>query len=152
VDAAALYEEGMSIRAVAARIGRSYEFTRRRLIRAGVQLRRQAAATEPAPVAEEFARLYGDGLSIAAVAEETGYPYSYVRRQLLLAGVTLRPGARRVEADPVAEHLAGLYRRDLSLRAIQQREGYSYDFIRTRLLAAGVELRDHQGRHRKAVA
>ncbi|MEU3785221.1 helix-turn-helix domain-containing protein [Streptomyces sp900129855] len=153
VDVAALYEEGLSIRAVAARTGRSFEYTRLRLIAAGVEPRRQAAATEPDPAAQDFARLYGDGLGLNAVVEVTGHSYRYVRRQLLLAGVQLRPrGGQPVEADPVAEYLAGLYRRGLSLRAIRARTGYGYGFIRTRLLTAGVELRDQHGRPRKAVA
>ncbi|MFF6801058.1 helix-turn-helix domain-containing protein [Streptomyces sp. NPDC012616] len=101
----------------------------------------------------DVAALYEEGLSIHGVAAETGRCYSNVRRELLRAGVKLRQsGGRPVEVDPVAEYLAGLYRRGLSLRAIQQREGYGYDFIRTRLLAAGVQLRDHAGRPRKAVA
>lgn len=153
VDVAALYEEGLSIRAVAARTGRSFEYTRLRLIAAGVELRHQVAPTEPAPVAQEFARLYDDGLGLNAVAEVTGHSYRYVRHQLLLAGVKLRPsGGQPVEVDQVAEHLAGLYRRGLSLRAIQARTGHGLGFIRTRLLAVGVELRDQHGRPRKAVA
>ncbi|MFI1702971.1 helix-turn-helix domain-containing protein [Streptomyces griseoruber] len=158
MDVAVLYEEGLSIRAVAARTGRSFEYTRLRLHAAGVELRSQVAPTEPDPVAQEFARLYEDGLGLNAVAEVTGHSYRYVRRQLHLAGVPLRPsGGQPVEADQVAEYLASLYRvgqfgRGLSIRAIQKRTGYGYAFIRTRLLAAGVELRDQHGQPRKAVA
>lgn len=101
----------------------------------------------------DVAALYEEGLSIRAVAEEIGHGYSIARRQLLAAGVRLREsGGRPLEADPVAEYLAGLYQRRMSLRAIQSHTGYGYAFIRTRLLAAGVELRDRQGRPRKAVA
>ncbi|MEU2265022.1 helix-turn-helix domain-containing protein [Streptomyces olindensis] len=153
VDVVALYDEGLGIRSVAARIGRSFEYTRVRLHQAGVEMRQHTASTEPDPIAQEFARLYDDRLSIRAVGEATGYPASYVRRQLLLAGVELRPsGGQTVEADQVAEYLASLYRRGLSLRAIRARTGYGYAFIRTRLHAAGVELRDPQGRPRKVAA
>ncbi|MER7477344.1 helix-turn-helix domain-containing protein [Streptomyces sp. NPDC126510] len=106
----------------------------------------------------DVAALYDEGLGIRSVADEIGRSYSTARRQLLAAGVKLRPsGGRPLEADPVAEYLAGLYRggqfgNGMSIRAIQQRTGYSYGFIRTRLHAAGVELRDPQGRPRKAVA
>lgn len=101
----------------------------------------------------DVAALYEEGLGIQAVAEEIGRSYSTARRQLLAAGVKLRDsGGRPLEADPLAEYLAGLYRRGDSLRALQARTGYGYAFIRTRLLAAGVELRDHGGRPRKAVA
>jgi hypothetical protein len=105
-------------------------------------------------VTVDVAALYDEGLGIRSVAEETGRCYSTVRRQLLAAGVKLRPsGGRLLEADPVAEYLADLYEhRRLSLRAIQDRTGYEYTFIRRRLLAAGVVLRDRQGRVRKAVA
>ncbi|MFF5668865.1 helix-turn-helix domain-containing protein [Streptomyces hygroscopicus] len=106
----------------------------------------------------DVAALYDEGLSIRSIAEETGHSYSTARRQLLAAGVELRPsGGRPMAADPVAEHLAALYRvgqfgRGMSIRAIQQRTGYGYAFIRTRLRAAGVELRDRNGLPRKAVA
>ncbi|KUN32469.1 hypothetical protein AQJ11_02790 [Streptomyces corchorusii] len=100
----------------------------------------------------DVAALYEEGFGIRSVAEEIGRSYTTARRQLLAAGVKLRPsGGRRLQADPVADYLAGLYRRGLSLRAIEARTGYRYWFIRTRLLAAGVELRDRNGRPRKAV-
>lgn len=102
----------------------------------------------------DVAALYDEGLGIRSVAEEIGRCYSTARRRLLAAGVELRKsGGRPLEPDLVAEYLASLYKhRRLSLRAIQDRTGYGYSFIRTRLLAAGVELRDRQGRSRKAVA
>jgi transposase len=109
-------------------------------------------------VSVDVAALYREGLGIRSVAEELGRSYSTARRELLAAGVELRPsGGRLMEADPVAEYLATLYRvgqfgRGLSIRAIQERTGYGYAFIRTRLLAAGVELRDQHGQPRKAVA
>ncbi|MEU0627702.1 helix-turn-helix domain-containing protein [Streptomyces sp. NPDC005989] len=98
----------------------------------------------------DLAALYDELQSIRAVAERTGLPYSNVRRQLHRAGVKLRPSGGRpldLDADPVADYLAGLYRRDLSLRAIKARTGYGYGFIRARV---GPELRDRQGRPRKA--
>ncbi|MFJ7489746.1 helix-turn-helix domain-containing protein [Streptomyces sp. NPDC097727] len=94
--------------------------------------------------------LYEELQSIRAVAERTGLPFSNVRRQLLRAGVELRPSGGRpldVDADPVADYLRGLYRRGLSLRAIKAGTGYGYAFIRARV---GPELRDQQGRPRKA--
>ncbi|MER6632268.1 helix-turn-helix domain-containing protein [Streptomyces sp. NPDC000987] len=103
-------------------------------------------------VSVDIAALYDEGMGIRSVAEETGQSYSTARRHLLAAGVELRPsGGRPLQADPLAYYLAGLYRR-MSLRAIQARTGYGYAFIRTRLRAAGVELRDRQGRPRKAEA
>lgn len=98
----------------------------------------------------DLAALYDELQSIRAVAEHTGRPFSNIRRQLLRAGVELRPSGGRpldLEADPVADYLAGLYRRGLSLRAITARTGYKYAFIRLRV---GPELRDQQGRPRKA--
>ncbi|WP_019061770.1 helix-turn-helix domain-containing protein [Streptomyces prunicolor] len=106
----------------------------------------------------DVAALYDEGLGIRSVAEEIGRSYSTARRRLIAAGVELRPsGGRPMEADQVAEYLATLYRagqfgRGLSIRAIAERTGYTNDFVRTRLLAAGVELRDRHGRPRKAVA
>ncbi|MFB0617286.1 helix-turn-helix domain-containing protein [Streptomyces sp. AGS-58] len=100
----------------------------------------------------DIAALYEEGLGIRSVAQKIGCNYSAARRQLLANGVTLRPsGGRPLEVDTVAEYLAGLYKSQLSLRAIQARTGYGYDFIRRRVLAAGVELRDSQGRPRKVV-
>ncbi|MEU9758905.1 hypothetical protein [Streptomyces sp. NPDC047985] len=86
--------------------------------------------------------LYDELQSIRAVAERIGLPYSNVRRQLHRAGVKLRPSGGR----PL-DYLAGLYRRDLSLRAIKARTGYGSAFIRARV---APELRDRQGRPRKA--
>lgn len=92
--------------------------------------------------------LYDEHQSIRVVAELTGRSYSNIRSQLHRAGVELRPSGGRpldLDADPVADYLAGLYRRDLSLRAIKARTGYGYAFIRARV---GPDLRDRQGRPR----
>ncbi|MFJ5723701.1 helix-turn-helix domain-containing protein [Streptomyces sp. NPDC093149] len=97
----------------------------------------------------DIAALYEERQSIRAVAEHIGQPYSRVRRQLLQTGVKLRPSGGRpldLEGDPVADYLAGLHRRGLSLRAIMALTGYAYGFIRLRV----GELRDQQGRPRKA--
>lgn len=101
----------------------------------------------------DVAALYESGMGIRGVAEEIGSSYSTVWRRLHAAGVQLRPaGGRPLEPDPLAEYLAARYRSGESLRDLEAATGYRYGFIRTRVLAAGVELRGPNGRPRKGVA
>ncbi|CAL9609274.1 hypothetical protein SUDANB1_05591 [Streptomyces sp. enrichment culture] len=93
VDIAALYDEGMSVRGVAGRIGRSYSTARKHLLAAGVEMRPTGStiASETLELAKEAAELYGQDLTVRAVAERLGYSHSYVHHLLDLAEVEMRP-------------------------------------------------------------
>lgn len=93
--AMALYETGLSIREVAAKLGCSFGTVRTILHKADVTLRPQGAVRGRSIVsATDATRLYGEGMGIRAVAAELGVKKDSVRKALLDAGVTLRRRGR----------------------------------------------------------
>jgi DNA-directed RNA polymerase specialized sigma24 family protein len=71
---------------------RNYQLSKSAVLKvladAGVQMRRQAMASDQIAVSVE---LYVSGLSLSKVAAEVGVPKGSVRRALLRVGVQLRP-------------------------------------------------------------
>ena len=109
------------------------------------------------PSSRLLRRLYVDeGLSLDSIGERLGYSRSWVRKQLIAAGIDRRPaggrlGARRVddeaEADLV-EQISTLYVDEaMSLGAIGERLGRSRWWVRDRLDRAGVPIRRQGGPH-----
>ncbi|MBT3164030.1 hypothetical protein HTV80_13010 [Streptomyces sp. Vc74B-19] len=92
-DFARLYDDGLSIREVAARTGTSYTYARARLIAAGVEFRKTTTLERTLALADDCARLYGRGLSIRAVAARVGCSYRYTRDLIVLGGAVLRDSA-----------------------------------------------------------
>lgn len=89
-DFARLYDDGLSIREVAAKTGTSYRFARARLIEADVAFRKPTILERTLALADDCARLYDRGLSIRAVAARVGYSYRYTRELIVLGGAVLR--------------------------------------------------------------
>ncbi|SFW76104.1 helix-turn-helix domain-containing protein [Amycolatopsis australiensis] len=88
------YEQGASIHELAEKAGLSYTWMRRKLLKAGADLRRRPSPkTSPVPV-DQLAEEYRQGASILQLAKKYGLYYKRVRELLLGHGVQLRPSTR----------------------------------------------------------
>lgn len=87
------YQDGMSVRAIAAKYKAGYGMVHRRLTQAGVMRPRNGVGgMEEAPDVAEWARMYEAGAGLRAIAAKYHVGHMKVRRYLMDAGVTLRPG------------------------------------------------------------
>jgi uncharacterized protein (DUF433 family) len=93
-EMARLYREGATIATLAAAAQRSYTWTRRLLLNAGVELRGRPAARACGVSVEQLAAEYADGASILTLADRHGLYFRQVRDLLLAHGVVLRPSTR----------------------------------------------------------
>ncbi|MEU0793831.1 helix-turn-helix domain-containing protein [Amycolatopsis sp. NPDC005961] len=96
---AELYARGASLAELARMSGLSYSWLRRRLLKAGVELRSRAAPRESPVAPGILADEYRAGVSILAIAEKHGLYYKRVRELLLREGVELRPSTRAKPDD-----------------------------------------------------
>ncbi|MFJ7210729.1 helix-turn-helix domain-containing protein [Amycolatopsis sp. NPDC098790] len=94
-----LYAGGSSLAELARMSGLSYSWLRRRLLKAGVELRSRSRPRESPVPPETLAEEYRAGTSILALAETYGLYYKRVRELLLLEGVELRPSTRAKRED-----------------------------------------------------
>jgi hypothetical protein len=96
---AEVYARGASLAELARLSGLSHSWLRRRLLKAGVELRSRPGPREspvpPAKLVEE----YRAGASILTLAETHGLYYKRVRELLLGEGVELRPSTRAKPDD-----------------------------------------------------
>jgi excisionase family DNA binding protein len=134
----ALYQDGLTLREVAARCGIAPETAARILRRAGVTVRPRGRV--PAD-RDRAAALYEDGLTLARVAARLSVHPETVRRHLREAGVAPRRPAPRARpaADPAAVRAA--YDSGLTLRQCAARLGLSMAMTRHAVLAAGGTIR-----------
>ncbi|MEU5262438.1 helix-turn-helix domain-containing protein [Amycolatopsis sp. NPDC021455] len=84
---------------------------------------------------------YNAGVSIRVLEEQTGWTYSWIRRQLLAEGVELRGRPpKRPCSVPVAQ-LAQEYADGASILTLAKRHGLYFKRVRELLLSHGVTLR-----------
>jgi hypothetical protein len=95
---AELYADGASLADLARTTGLSYSWVRRRLRKAGVELRSRQGPRECPVPAEVLIAEYQAGESILAISERHGLYYKRVRELLLQQGVELRPSTRAKSA------------------------------------------------------
>jgi transposase len=191
----ALYDQGLCLRAVAARVGASYAVVRAVMDEAGVlrppgprtpagvdvdrlvaaytagaTLHRVAAmarcgphramrhlraagvnvpARTPKALAEAIVSLYGQGLSIRAVATRLVLSYATVWVAVNEAGIARAPGNQVVEADMAP--LAARYEAGATLAELSAVTGWSKSHVARRLRLVGVTIR-RSGRRRERVA
>lgn len=92
---------GVPVAGIAQNAGLSYSWTRRKMLKTGVRIRKRKPRDLPIPE-EKIVALYRDeGKSIQAIAES--HPdlyYKRVRNVLLANNVTLRPSTRAVKPQP----------------------------------------------------
>jgi uncharacterized protein (DUF433 family) len=143
---AGLYGSGVTMAAIAARYGVSRTTVSARLRGAGVTPRRVAPRPRatPVPVSEAAAR-YRQGATLTGLAAAYQVTGRTLRRELVAAGVSIRPpGGTRIPL-PVDE-AAQLYAAGQTLRQLAERYGVCETVIYTRLTETGVPLRRKTGR------
>jgi|tagenome__1003787_1003787.scaffolds.fasta_scaffold20174890_1 hypothetical protein len=96
---AEVYTRGASLTELAQLSGLSYSWLRRRLLKAGVELRSRPAPRESPVPPETLVEEYRAGASILGLAEKHGLYYKRVRELLLREGVELRPSTRGKPTD-----------------------------------------------------
>jgi lambda repressor-like predicted transcriptional regulator len=82
---------------------------------------------------------YEEGVTIEALASETGLSYRRVRTTLIASGVRLRPPM--IPVPPCPPGMVELYANGSSIRTLARRFDRSYNQTRNMLLYAGVTLR-----------
>jgi uncharacterized protein (DUF433 family) len=140
-DLAQLYASGLTMAAIAARYGVSRTTISARLRAAGITPRRAAPRprSTPIPVSEAAAQ-YRQGATLTGLAAAYHVTGRTLRRQLVAAGVTIRPpGGVRIPI-PVAE-AARLYAGGQTMAQLAARYGVCETVIYGRLTEAGVPLR-----------
>jgi uncharacterized protein (DUF433 family) len=139
-DLAQLYASGLTMAAIAARYGVSRTTISARLRAAGITPRRAPRPpTTPIPVPEAAAQ-YRQGATLTGLAAAYHVTGRTLRRQLVAAGVTIRPpGGTRIPI-PVAE-AAQLYAGGQTMAQLAARYGVCETVIYDRLTEAGVPLR-----------
>ncbi|WP_308170254.1 GntR family transcriptional regulator, partial [Acrocarpospora catenulata] len=143
-ELAGRYEAGETISAMAGSLGVDFSTVRSRLVAAGVRLRPKGRAGKPLGVSdEELVRRYRGGERINAIARSLGVDFGRVRSRLLAAGVEVRPAWVWGGRTPVVvadEGLVRRYRGGESITALARSLGVSFTTVRSRLVAAGVEI------------
>ncbi|MFF8617939.1 hypothetical protein [Streptomyces sp. NPDC015350] len=97
--------------------------------------------------ADQLIKLYESGMSLRETGRQCGISTSTARKQLLAAGVTMRPGAPHRQVD--VPKLIKLYESGMSLREAGRQCGISRSTVQKHLLAAGVTIRPVGPPHRQ---
>ncbi|MEO3857711.1 GntR family transcriptional regulator [Acrocarpospora sp. B8E8] len=158
------YQNGESIRVIAASRRTDGKKVRAQLVAAGVRIRRRRDARGLAEVTDaELAGRYQAGQSLGVIAAWLDVDRGTVRARLAAAGVEIRPRGRirkpvdtsakpkraRKQLTVSGEELAELYRTGSTVAALVARFGVSKEKVRARLRAEGVAMR-RPGRRRTA--
>jgi transposase len=136
-------DEGLSLAALAARLGVVAQTVQNWLVAGGVP-RRPSPARFRADIDDgEIVRLYTQqGLTAAEIAEQVGCSTSLVYGRLARGGVERRPQALRRRPGPTAQEISHLYGDcGLSLRDLAERDGVTTRAVRGWLVAAGIDRR-----------
>jgi transposase len=119
-----------------------------------IPARKQLKPDELRRVADQISTAYLGGVSIRQISREVGRSYGFVHRALIDSGVTLRErggdrwpvkGLSPEEKRRVMEQLSAAYCRGDSINEIARDVGWSYGFVRQRLIDSGVRLRPPYG-------
>ncbi len=120
---------------------------------ADVEKNKRLSAEARTALGATLEKAYGQGRSIAALAEENGTSAGRVRLILLERGVVLRPrGGNTRKPDPAREKkakaVAAEYAKGASLAEIGASHGVSATTARNLVLAGGGDLRARGGRRK----
>jgi transposase len=140
-------DEGLSVAAMADRLGVAAQTEHNWLVAGGVP-RRPSPATFRADIDDgEIVRLFTqEGHTAAEIAEHLGCSPSLVYERLARRGVDRRPQAPRRRPGPTAPELGHLYQDcGLSLRELAGRYGVTTRAVRGWLVAAGIDRRPGGG-------
>lgn len=140
-------DEGLTVAAVAARLGVAHGTAHKWLIAAGVPMRPPLATTRTDIDDEDIRRLYtSEGQTAAEIAAHLGCPTTTVYNRLQRLGVPRRPALPRQRARPTDDELRRLYEDEgLSLRQLARRFSVSAQAVRNWLVAAGIPRRPPTG-------
>jgi transposase-like protein len=109
LEAARLYQQGLSLAAVGARFGRSSDWARARVQAAGVQIRTGGAPRGPHgfnPIV--VGNLLDEGLGVVEIADRLGFPAYTIRRVIRIQGWP-SPGRATAARRPTEDEVRRLY-------------------------------------------
>jgi transposase len=162
-DLVCRYLGGATVRALSEESGFGLGVVRQVLADVGIPVRRRGrprrsrvrlSEADRARLADELARRYTNGESVAQLAALSGRPYGYVQRLLRESGVKPRMGGNKMAAAiaraPSAAEVAGLYTASGNIATVARETGLSYRVVRAKLEDAGTPIR--RGSRRKPEA
>ena len=140
-------DEGLTVAAVADRLGVANGTAHKWLFAAGVPMRPPATTPRTDVDDEDIRRLYtSEGQTAAEIAAHLGCPTTTIYNRLQRLGVPRRPPVRRQPTRPTDDHLRRLYSEDnLSLRQLASRLSVSPQAVRNWLVDAGIPRRPPTG-------
>jgi len=127
---------------IAVECGWSSQYVRGQLRRAGIPLRPPGGGGPDGTVLglARLNALVAEGLSVAQIADATGYSQAGVYKRLRRSGLTVRP--QKTPPDPErAVEVGRLYRQGLSLTVVGARFQRGPEWVKAQLREVGVELR-----------
>ena len=140
-------DEGLTVAAVAVRLGVAHGTAHKWLLAAGVPMRLPAATPRTDVDDEDIRRLYViEGWTAAEIAAHLDCPATTVYDRLQRLGVPRRPAVPRQPTRPTDDDLRRLYSDEgLSLRQLAVRFSVSPQAVRNWLMAAGIPRRPPSG-------
>ena len=140
-------DEGLTVAAVATRLGVAHGTAHKWLLAAGIPMRPPATTPRIDVDDDDIRRRYtSEGQTAAEIAAHLGCPATTVYDRLQRLGVPRRPPVPRQPTRPTDDELRRLYSDDnLSLRQLAKRFSVSPQAVRNWLMAAGISRRPPTG-------
>ena len=137
----------LSAERIAEQVGCSSQFVRDQLRRHGIPLRPPGGGARSGRtlVLAQLEAMVAEGDSVANIAAAAGFSRSAIYQRIRRDRLTLTPrSTARPTDDVLVDQIVELYVTDrASIRRVADTVDRSTDWVRTRLLAAGVTLRSH---------
>ena len=137
----------LSAERIAKQLSCSAQFVRDQLRRHGIPLRPPGGGAQSGrPLASaQLEAMVAAGDSVARIVAATGFSRSAIYQRIRRDRLTLTPGSQARPGDAaLVDQIVELYVTDLaSIRRVADTVDRSTDWVRTRLVAAGVTLRSH---------
>ena len=126
------YESGMSMVALGKKYDVSHITIRRRLVEAGVQIRKISYRVELS--VEQIISEYESGMSLKALGKKCGVSRNTIRERLVEAGVQIRTPHRYSKKVLPMKQIISEYESGMSMVALGKKYGVADNTIRTRLI------------------
>jgi transposase len=136
-------DEGLTVAAVAARLGVAHGTAHKWLLAAGVPMRPPVSTPRTDVSDDDIRRLYtSEGQTAAEIAAHLGCPATTVYNRLQRLGVPRRPAVPRTRIRPADDELRRLYDGEgLSLRQLAERFSVTRQAVHQWLVAAAIPRR-----------
>lgn len=136
-------DEGLTVAAVASRLGVAHGTAHKWLLGAGVAMRPPVSAPRTDVSDDDIRRLYiSGGQTAAEIAAHLGCPTTTVYNRLQRLGVPRRPAVPRRRTRPADDDLRRLYSNEgLTLRQLAERYSVTRQAVQQWLVAAGIPRR-----------